>query len=91
MCGLCGFGLADAELVLGRDTRATTTDEQSVTDGGLTVAHPATQSPTCHGITAETIQHTAGPLSQPTDGFVAALWVRVRQAFAGQPSPSHGL
>lgn len=91
MCGLCGFGLADAELVLGREMPTGQAAEQSVTDGSQTVAHPIAQSPTSDGNTAETVQHAAGPLSQSADGFVATLWVRVRQAFAGQPSPSHGL
>lgn len=91
MCGLCGFGLADAELVLGRGALTDQVTGQSTTDSGQDAADPVTQSPTCDGIAADTIQPTAGSVPQPTDGIVATLWARLRQALAGQPSPSHGL
>lgn len=91
MCGLCGFGLADAELVLGTDISTKKADSGASVDAGRDKDQYPGQHSTLDGITAETIQSAAGPLSQPTDGFVAALWVWLRQAFAGQPSPSHGL
>lgn len=81
MCGLCGFGLADAELVLGRDVsnkqHTEQTTVQSANDTDRNVVQPVLQIPTSG-------EGVAGP-ARP-DGLVATLWARFKLVLSGHPS-----
>ena len=91
MCGLCGFGLADAELVLGRDVSNRQDTEQPAgqlaMDDSQDVTHPVSQIPTSGGETIVAAPPIAGH-SQP-DGLFVTLWARIRLALSSHPSPSH--
>lgn len=91
MCGLCGFGLADAELVLGRavPNRQNTGQlvGQPAKGDSQNVAQPVSQNVTSGGETIVTAPPIAGH-SQP-DGLFATLWARIRLALSSHPSPSH--
>jgi hypothetical protein len=80
MCGLCGFGLADAELVLGRNVPKEPATEQPQVDASQSVADPISRSLT----SGEEVAEPALP-----DGLIAVLWSRFRLALSGHLSPSH--
>lgn len=91
MCGLCGFGLADAELVLGRAVpNGQDTGQlvgQPAKGDSQNVAQPVSQNVTSGEVTTETTHPNAG--NSQSNSLLATLWSRFRLPLSGHPFPSH--